>query len=139
MNRQRSNPLNGSSVITQPNTAGGKRKNEYVRPTIPIHPGDILREELAESGVTAAELAQAVRLPETQIDALLNENEAMTPDIAIRLEKWSGASAEFWLGLQHEYNLDVVRRDREHDGYQIVMKRVADISAHDTAAPETGI
>ncbi|MCA9860933.1 MAG: HigA family addiction module antidote protein [Thermomicrobiales bacterium] len=71
-----------------------------MRPTSPIHPGEILAGELDE-------LARALHVPSNRIYQLIAGKHAMTADTALRLEQWLGVSAGFWMNLQKRYELDV--------------------------------
>ncbi len=81
------------------------------RPIYPVHPGDVLAEELEVRGLTGADLARALHVPANRIYQLLAGKRSMTADTAVRLQKWLGVEAEFWLALQAQYELDVIRRD----------------------------
>lgn len=73
----------------------------------PIHPGEILKEEfLGPLGVSAAELARALRVPSNRIIRLLNGQAALTPDTALRLARALRTTPEFWLDLQSRFDLD---------------------------------
>jgi addiction module HigA family antidote len=77
------------------------------KPYDPIHPGEILREEfLRPLGVSAAELARAVRVPANRVTRLLNGQAAVTPDTALRLARALRTTPEFWLALQARFDLD---------------------------------
>ncbi len=77
----------------------------------PVHPGEILREEfLAPLSLSAYALATACRVPRTRIERLVREETPVTPDTALRLARYLGGSAEFWLGIQARYDLEVARR-----------------------------
>ena len=76
----------------------------------PIHPGEILREEfLKPHGMSAYAAAKRMHIPRTRIERIIREETPVTSDTALRLERAFGASAEFWLGLQAEYDLEVAR------------------------------
>jgi len=79
------------------------------RPVYPIHPGEILADELAELNKSAAELARELHVPANRISQLIAGKRAMTADTALRLEKWLGVSAAFWMNLQKRYELDITR------------------------------
>ena len=70
------------------------------RPIFPIHPGEILADELAELGKTSTALARELHIPANRISQLIAGKRAMTTDTALRLEKWLGVSASFWMNLQ---------------------------------------
>lgn len=79
------------------------------RPIYPIHPGEILADELAELNTSPTELARELHVPANRISQLVAGKRAMTADTALRLERWLGVSATFWLNLQKRYELDVAR------------------------------
>jgi antitoxin HigA-1 len=79
------------------------------RPIYPTHPGQILADELAELNTTPTGLARALHVPANRISQLLAGKRGMTADTALRLEKWLGVSAAFWMNLQKRYELDLAR------------------------------
>ena len=78
----------------------------------PIHPGEILREEfMVPLGLSAHALAMALRVPAPRINDIVRERRAVTADTALRLARYFGASAEFWLGLQSDYDMKVTKAE----------------------------
>jgi antitoxin HigA-1 len=74
----------------------------------PIHPGEILREEfLVPLGMSSHELSLALRVPATRINDIVNEKRGITADTALRLSRYFGTTAKFWLNLQASYELEV--------------------------------
>ena len=74
----------------------------------PIHPGEILREEYLEPmGLSANELALALRVPANRIGDILQECRGVTPNTALRLARYFGTDAQSWLNLQSSYELKV--------------------------------
>ncbi len=71
----------------------------------PIHPGETLREDLDALDMSAAELARRIEVPVNRITQILNGQRAITGDTALRLGRFFGTSAEFWLNLQKIYEL----------------------------------
>ena len=72
-----------------------------------IHPGEILQEEfLISFGITAYKLAKDIGIPQTRVSEILKGNRRITADTALRLSKYFGNSAKFWLGLQDDYDLE---------------------------------
>ena len=70
----------------------------------PIHPGEILREDfLVPLGMTAHALSQAIRVPATRVNDIVNGKRGVTADTALRLARYFGNSPEFWLNLQAAY------------------------------------
>ena len=73
-------------------------------------PGEMLREEfLTPLGMSATALALALRVPANRVTAILNEERAVTADTALRLGRYFGTSARFWLNLQQSYELSKAR------------------------------
>lgn len=77
----------------------------------PIHPGEILREELELLGMSAAEFARQLNVPTNRITGILNEERAVTADTALRLGHWFGTSAEMWLNMQKLYELRLAEQE----------------------------
>ncbi len=73
----------------------------------PIHPGEILTDELAELGFSAAELARQIKVPANRISQILSGKRSITADTALRLGRWFGTGPKIWLNLQQAYDLDV--------------------------------
>lgn len=72
-----------------------------------IHPGEILMEEfLIPFEITAYRLAKDIGIPQTRVSEILKGNRRITADTALRLSKYFGNSAKFWLGLQDDYDLE---------------------------------
>ena len=81
-------------------------------PRTPIHPGEILQDELRELGISAAELARNINVPTNRITNILKGRRAVSADTALRLGRWFGMSAEFWLNLQKQYELRLAEKTR---------------------------
>lgn len=76
----------------------------------PIHPGEILADELAEIGITAKRLADVLEVPPNRVYQLLAGKRNVTADTALRLSQYFGMSADFWMNLQSAYVLDLARQ-----------------------------
>ncbi len=76
-----------------------------------IHPGEHLAEELRELGMSAAELARKLDVPTNRITGILNGQRAITGDTALRLSRFFGTTAEFWLNLQSLYELRLAEKE----------------------------
>jgi len=71
-----------------------------------VHPGEILEEEfLKPLGITAYRLAKETKIPATRISQIIKGKRRITADTALRFGKFFGNSADFWLGIQMEYDL----------------------------------
>jgi addiction module HigA family antidote len=78
----------------------------------PIHPGTILEEDFLEPmAISAYALAKAIGVPRNRVTAILHGERAISADTALRLGRYFGMSAEFWLGLQTAYDLETARRE----------------------------
>ncbi|HCK85028.1 MAG TPA: addiction module antidote protein, HigA family [Hyphomonadaceae bacterium] len=77
----------------------------------PVHPGRILRRELAARDLSANRLALALRLPSGRITEILNGKRGVSPETALRLGRYFGNSARFWLNLQTAYELALAERE----------------------------
>ena len=72
-----------------------------------IHPGEVLIEEfLLPLGVSAYRLSKDIGIPQTRVSEILKGNRRITADTALRLSKYFGTSAKFWLGLQDDFDLE---------------------------------
>ena len=72
----------------------------------PTHPGEMLREEfLGPMGLTQKELAEEIHVPYQRINEIVNSRRGLTPSTALRLAKFFGMSADFWMNLQLRWDL----------------------------------
>lgn len=78
----------------------------------PIHPGEILREEfLAPLNMSANALAMDLHVPAPRVNDVVRERRAVTPDTALRLARYFGTSAQFWMNLQTAFDLKQAEAD----------------------------
>ena len=82
----------------------------------PIHPGEVLADDLEALDMSAAELSRRLKVPTNRVTEILNGQRAITADTALRLAHFFGTSAQFWLNLQNLYEL---RRAEEKVGIAI--------------------
>ena len=76
----------------------------------PLHPGEVLLEEfLLPMEISQNKLALAIRVPARRINEIIHGRRRITADTALRLARFFGTSAQFWLGLQLDYDLDVAQ------------------------------
>lgn len=71
----------------------------------PIHPGEILEDELEEMGLSASALAKYLSVPANRIYFIIHKKRSITADTALRLAQFFGNSPEFWLNLQSDFDL----------------------------------
>jgi addiction module HigA family antidote len=80
----------------------------------PIHPGEILREEfMVPLRLNANKLALALHVPAPTIYDIVHEERGISPEMALRLARFFGNTPDFWLNLQSEFDLRVVRNQKE--------------------------
>src|SRR5580698_3342290 len=77
----------------------------------PIHPGELLGDELKEIGVSLNELGRALRVPMNRISAVVHGRRAITVDTALRLARYFGTSPQYWLNLQNAYDPEVAGQE----------------------------
>jgi addiction module HigA family antidote len=94
----------------------------------PIHPGEILGDELKKIGVSTRRLADAIGVPRNRLYSVLAGRRNMTADTAQRLGQYFGMTAGFWMNLQGAYELDLT-----HKQVRNVIGRIPKLSG--TAAP----
>ena len=99
-----------------------------------VHPGRILKEELAEIGVTPTEFARQIDVPANRVSQIINGRRAITGDTALRLGHWFGVEPEFWLNLQAHF--DLVCADRETGDTIRLLPTRADLASQ-TALSDT--
>lgn len=109
----------------------------------PTHPGVLLQNQfLAELGVKPQELADAIFVPRQEIDELVNQRGRITAPLALRLSKYIGNSAQFWLNLQRSWDLYHAQRTEAADLARIkpvVWEDIPDEAEFDAVAPPDGV
>ena len=76
-----------------------------------VHPGRLLKRELAARKLSANRLSLDIGVPSGRVTDILNGRRSITADTAVRLGRYFGNGAQFWLGLQGQYDISVVERD----------------------------
>jgi len=90
----------------------------------PIHPGEILSEEfLKPLGMSMNKLADELHVPANRITQIVEGRRSITGETALRLARYFGTSAEFWLGMQKDYDLQVARDEFEAEVKRQVQPR----------------
>ena len=83
-------------------------KNDILEP---IYPGEILREDFLEPlGISINKLSRDLAVPPNRISEIVNGKRSITADTALRLQRYFGVEAQFWLNLQTEYDLRMMKR-----------------------------
>ena len=96
-----------------------------------IHPGRILKRELSARGLSANKVALALRVPSGRITQILNGKRGISAETALRLARYFGNSAQFWINLQSRYDLTLVE---QKTGAKIIAE--VEQAATMSAAPE---
>ncbi len=78
----------------------------------PVHPGEILADELQELELTARAFAGALKVPHNRITAILNKQRGISADTALRLAAYFGTTPQFWMNLQQQYDLKIVDAEK---------------------------
>ncbi len=89
----------------------------------PIHPGEILAEELEELQMSAAELARILHVPTNRITQILAGKRSITADTALRLGQWLGTGSELWLNLQKNYELRLAQQEKGEEIKRTILPR----------------
>ena len=97
----------------------------------PIHPGEILADELKEIRLSAAELARTLGVPANRISQIIAGKRAITADTALRLGRYFGTSPDLWVNLQKTYELDLARRQVGKAIKRVPQRRTAAALASD--------
>lgn len=88
-----------------------------------IHPGEILKEEfLLPMGITAYRLSKDLNIPQTRTSEIIHGRRRITADTALRLSKYFGTSAQFWLNLQNDFDLEEEEKSIHEELIQIEKK-----------------
>jgi len=79
-----------------------------------VHPGEILLLEFLEPlGISAYRLSKDLKIPQTRVSQIIKGNRRITADTALRLSKYFGTSAKFWLGLQNDFDIEEERASKK--------------------------
>ena len=89
----------------------------------PVHPGEILGEELQELGMSANALARELGVPTNRITAILGGRRGITADTALRLSRYFGTTPQLWLNLQKAFELRVAEIESGNDIAERVQPR----------------
>jgi antitoxin HigA-1 len=90
-----------------------------------IHPGEVLMEDfLLPLQITAYRLSKEIAIPQTRLSEILKGRRRITADTALRLSKYFGNSAKFWLGLQDDYDIEEEQHSKQKTFESIVPLRI---------------
>jgi len=101
----------------------------------PITPGEILREDFMEPiGISMNKLSRDIDVPPNRISEIVNGKRGITADTALRLERYFGVEAQFWLNLQSEYDLRIIKRKIGSD----IEQRILPVKKHPSQSGPPG-
>ena len=98
-------------------------KKEYT-PLVATHPGELIRDEIKERGMTQKQLAVEMDVKPSVLSETINGKRAVTVNLALALEKALGIPAEIWLNLQSQYELDmasIAERDNQRETVKVTI------------------
>ncbi len=112
---------------------GSERKDAYP----PVHPGEILQEEFMDPhGLSAYSLAAELGVDHMRIYRITRGEQTVTTDTALRLSRFFGTTARFWLNLQDHYDLELAAGD---EGVQQSLEKIRPIRTGNPAPRESGV
>lgn len=76
-----------------------------------VHPGEILKEELAELEITPTEFSRQIGVPPNRVSQIISGKRSITGDTALRIGHWFGNEPEFWMNLQAQFELAVANQE----------------------------
>ncbi len=84
-------------------------KPDELQPSEPIHPGEMLKDELDARGISQKKFASLIGMPYTAFNEIVNGKRSITTDTALKIEAATGISANIWRGLQSDYDMQMAR------------------------------
>ena len=84
---------------------------DELQPSEPIHPGEMLKDELEARGMSQKKFAAIIGMPYTAFNEISNGKRSITTDAALKIEAATGIAANIWRGLQADYDMQTARRD----------------------------
>ena len=94
-----------------------------------IHPGEILYQEFLEPlKITAYRISKELKIPQTRISEIIKGNRRITADTALRLSKYFGNSAKFWLGIQDDYDIEEGKEMKENELNEIKQLEIENVA-----------
>lgn len=111
--------------ISPTNKKGSPGMAEKRHPLPLILPGQVLKEDLDDVGISMNRLARDIRVPMNRVSAIVNGKRAITADTALRLARYFGTSAQYWINLQTAYELQAAEREMKTQ----IMREVLPLSA----------
>ncbi|MBP1615123.1 MAG: plasmid maintenance system antidote protein, family [Bacteroidetes bacterium] len=97
-----------------------------LRPYVPTHPGDVLKDELQARGISQKRFAEIISVSYTMLNEIINCKRPVSAEMALVLEAALGINASLWNNMQSRYNLEMARRNKNNTGkLETIRKRCA--------------
>lgn len=113
-------------MVTLANVKQDMIANNLV-PFEPTHPGELIRDELKARKMSQAALARQIGISPTLLNEVINSKRAVNTELALLLEAALDISAEIWLGLQNDYNMQVAKSDKMFMNKLASIRRIASV------------
>ena len=91
-----------------------------LEPSVPIHPGEMLKDELQARGLSQRRFAGIIGVSYSVLNEILNGKRSVTTEYALKIEAATGIPAYMWLNMQSAYNMQTARRDSRQGGCRVV-------------------
>lgn len=98
-----------------------------LQPSTPIHPGEILKDELEARGVSQRKFARTINVSYSLLNEVVNGKRPITTEYALKIEAATGIPAYIWVNMQAAYNMQVARSDRKLSSVLENIRKVAAI------------
>jgi len=95
------------------------------RKLAPVHPGEVLKETLADLGLSMNHVAKEIGVPANRISAIVAGTRSITGESALRLARYFGTTPEYWMNMQARYDIEVARDEWDSDIRKHVRPRTA--------------
>lgn len=102
---------NEEKHILQSQNASADFKKNKLEPSKPIHPGEVLKEELDYRGISQKKFAERIGIPYKNLNNILNCRKPISEDIALLIEAALGIPAHIFIGMQMDYNIQIIKQD----------------------------
>jgi addiction module HigA family antidote len=95
------------------------------RKLAPVHPGELLKETLADLGLSMNRVAKEIGVPANRIGAIVAGTRSITGESALRLARYFGTTPEYWMNIQARYDIEVAKDEWDADIRKHVCPRTA--------------
>ena len=95
-----------------------------LRPYVPTHPGNVLKDELQARGISQKQFAEIISVSYTMLNEIINCKRPVSTEMALILEAALGINASLWNNMQSQYNLEMARRNKDNTSKLETIKRL---------------